>query len=58
MEKLTYSVNEAAKVVGVSKSYMYELVKENKVPVLIVGTRKLIPKALLADWIKLNTKNV
>lgn len=56
MEKKTYSITEAAKVLGISKSYMYMLVKEQKIPVLELGTRKLIPIALLEQWIQDNIK--
>lgn len=56
MEKKTYSITEAAKVLGISKSYMYMLVKEQKISVLELGTRKLIPIALLEQWIQDNIK--
>lgn len=55
MEKITYSVPEAAAILGISKSYAYTLVKEKKLPVLNVGRRKIIPKISLETWIKENT---
>lgn len=57
MEKLTYSVSQAAEVMGISKSYAYELVKRKILPVLEIGNRKVIPKNELEAWIKANTKN-
>lgn len=56
MEKLTYSVSEAAAVIGISKSCAYELVKKKELPVLEVGRRKVIPKKALDTWIQDNTK--
>lgn len=55
MEKITYSVQEAAELLGISKSYAYQLVKEKKLPILNLGRRKVIPKAMLEAWIKENT---
>ena len=55
MEKITYSVQEAAELLGISKSYAYQLVKEKKLPVLDLGRRKVIPKAMLEAWIQENT---
>lgn len=55
MEKIVYSVPEAAAILGISKSYAYTLVKEKKLPVLNVGRRKIIPKISLETWIKENT---
>lgn len=56
MEKLTYNITEAAEVLGISKSYMYMLVKDRKFPVIELGTRKLIPKEALEQWIQENTR--
>lgn len=55
MEKLVYSVSEAAQLLGISKSYAYELVKEKKIPVLDLGKRKIIPKLPFEEWIQKNT---
>lgn len=55
MEKIVYSVPEVAELLSVSKSYMYELVKQKRIPVLDLGKRKVIPKAILEEWIQENT---
>ncbi len=55
MEKITYSVQEVAELLRISKSYAYQLVKEKKLPILDLGKRKVIPKALLEAWIQENT---
>lgn len=50
-EKLIYSVPEAAKVLGIGVTTMYTLVKKKGFPVIVVGTRKLIPKKGLECWV-------
>ena len=55
MEKIVYSVQEVAELLGISRSYAYELVKEKRIPVLDFGKRKVIPRTLLEEWIKNNT---
>lgn len=52
MEKLVYSVSEVAIMLGISKSYAYELVKKKELPVLELGNRKVIPKNSLEEWIQ------
>lgn len=51
MEKLVYSVQEAAEVLGISKSYMYELARRGEVPALKLGKRLVIPKEKFIKWI-------
>lgn len=55
MEKIVYSVQEVAGLLGISKSYAYQLVKEKKLPILDLGKRKVIPKVYLDEWIQENT---
>lgn len=51
MEKMTYSIDEAAQILGVSKSFMYKLAQNNEVPVIRLGKRLVIPKSKLHDFI-------
>ena len=51
MEKLVYSVQEAAEVFGISKSYMYELARRGEVPALKLGKRLVVPKEKFIKWI-------
>ena len=44
MERLTFSVQEAAKIIGVSDTKMYSLVRANLVPNIKLGKRYVIPK--------------
>ena len=54
METLVYTVSEAAELLGISKSYAYDLVKQKKLPVLEIGKRRVIPKRMLEEWILAN----
>lgn len=59
MERIVYTISEAAEALGISNSYAYMLVKEKRLPVVSVGRRKLIPKQLLEEWLleNVNTPN-
>ncbi len=52
MEKLTLSVPEAAKVVGISARYMYDLVKTEGFPTIQVGRRLLVSAPGLSRWLE------
>lgn len=45
--KLCYSVPEAAKLLGVSRNFGYELARRGALPVIRFGKRMLVPKAQL-----------
>ena len=51
-EKLTLSVPEAAKIVGVSQSKMYEIVKIKGFPTIQIGRRLLVSAKGLERWIE------
>lgn len=51
MKKMVYSMQEAADALGISKSYMYELVRKGEVPVLAIGKRRVIPKEKFNRWV-------
>ena len=42
MEKVLYSIKEVATILGVSKSLIYNLVKQEKIPILEIENRKII----------------
>ena len=50
--KLTYSVDEAAQVLGVSRSTIYNLIHRADFPALKVGSRQLISREGLAEWVR------
>lgn len=52
MEKLVLSVREAAKVVGISVSSMYNLVKVQGFPTIQIGNRLLVSAPGLTRWLE------
>ena len=50
-EMTCYSVDQASKVLGVSRSKMYELLRRPDFPVIDIGHRKLIPRRQLEQWL-------
>lgn len=55
VEKLTVSVPEMAKMVGISKCTAYELIHRAGFPVIWVGRRAVIPVDGLKEWMKAQT---
>lgn len=54
MEKLVYSIQEVADLLGISKSYAYELVRRGVIPTLELGTKRVIPKERFIAWVNKN----
>lgn len=50
--KLTISVTEAAKMLGISRNFAYELVREHKLPIIKLGKRLLIPRVALVKMLE------
>ena len=48
--KLVYSVQEAARMIGVGKNTIYALAKARKIPVIQVGKRYVINAELFDAW--------
>lgn len=55
IDRKVYSIPEVAEMLGISKSYAYELVKRKQIPVLELGTRKVVPKVRFDNWIDNNS---
>ena len=57
-DKLTLSVEEAAKVLGIGRNLCYDKCKSGEIPVIKIGRRLLVPRSalekLLADPKPLN----
>ena len=51
MEKLTLSVPETAKILGISQTRMYQLARSEGFPSILVGKRILVSKKGLERWI-------
>lgn len=50
--KLTYSVAETARVLGLSRPTVYRLMDRPDFPSVRVGSRVLIPCGLLREWLE------
>ena len=46
-EKLTLTVDETAKCLGIGRNSAYEAIARGEIPVIRVGKRLLVPKAAL-----------
>jgi excisionase family DNA binding protein len=51
-ERLTFTVVEAARLLGISRGLAYELVRRREIPVIRMGRRLLIPKAALLKMLQ------
>ena len=50
MEKQAYSVAEAAPILGISKTTLYELIDEGLIDTYSIGAKTLISSLTLEDW--------
>lgn len=55
--QLTVSVDEAAALLGVSRPTVYQLIRTPGFPSFRVGSRRLISRAGLAEWIRGKVKD-
>ena len=55
--KMTLSVSEAAKMIGISKPKVYDLVREEQLPGIHVGKKIVIPKQAVIDWLSRGVNN-
>ena len=55
--KLSYSVQEAAKMIGVGRNAIYELARAKKIPVIQVGNRYVINAELFDAWFREQSEN-
>lgn len=51
METAIMTVKEAAAILRISSSAMYRLVREEKVPYISVGKRRVIPATRFYAWL-------
>lgn len=50
--KLTLSVEEAAKVLGIGRNLCYDKVKTGEIPAIRIGKRLLVPKKALEKFLE------
>ena len=55
-EKLALNASEVAAVMGVSRPTVYQLMKREGFPVINIGSRKLVPRAKLVEWLENQTE--
>ena len=55
--RLCIKVTEAAKMLGISRNFAYELVKQKKLPVVKFGKRLLIPRVALEKMLAQGVNN-
>lgn len=58
LEPLAVSATEAARLLGVSKPKVYELMNREDFPVLRLGRRTLVSVDGLREWVKAQAKAV
>ena len=55
--RITLSVSEAAELVGISKPTMYALIKSGEIPSVHAGTKILIHRQAVIDWLSKGESN-
>ena len=55
---LTLNAREAAMVLRISKSKIYELAQSESFPVIRIGKRVVIPRDKLIEWMNAQTEGV
>lgn len=56
MENRILTVKEAAAIMRISTSSLYQLLRENKAPHITIGKRKVIPVAQFYAWLDSEVK--
>ena len=49
VERLTYTVDEAAQLLGISRNSAYEAVRRGEIPTIRLGRRILVPRNRLEE---------
>lgn len=49
MEPISYSVREAARIIGLGKTSVYQLIKAGRLPIVKIGERTLIRRCDLEE---------
>ena len=50
--KLAYTVKEAASLLSLSRSFLYELIHSNRIATITIGKARRITKGQLEDYLK------
>lgn len=57
MEKMTVSVSELGKILGIGRNGAYALVHQQGFPAIRLGKRIVVPVDALRDWLAENGQN-
>ena len=49
--RLLYSINETARLTGMSRTYLYGEMRSGRLRTVMAGDRRMIPADALAEWI-------
>ena len=58
MDRLLLRPTEAAELIGVGRSKMYQLLASGELPTVLVGGSVRVPLAKLREWIDLRTRDL
>ena len=50
-QRLTWTIPEVAKLLGVSRDRAYELARDGAFPVIRLGRRRLVPREQFMTWL-------
>lgn len=51
-DKLALNVTDVAAVLGISRPKAYELMRREDFPVVQLGSRKIVPRSKLEEWLE------
>ena len=57
MDRKAYSVAEAAPILGISKTTLYELIKAGQITTYSIGAKTLVPVQALDDFVDFYYRN-
>ncbi|MDO8750682.1 MAG: helix-turn-helix domain-containing protein [Dehalococcoidia bacterium] len=52
IERVTYTVDEARRLLGLGRASAYEAIRKGEIPVLHIGRRLLVPRAALLKMLE------
>ena len=55
-ERLAFSIAEAAEAIGISQDTVYRLIQRGEVQSVLVGKRRLVPRASLLELLRVTTE--
>lgn len=51
VERITYTIEEAAEVLGIGRSLAYDMASRGELPSLRLGRRVVVPRKALEEWL-------